>query len=119
VGYAVEAGLLEVDEALHHEERHLVSNLVGSADMHIEIGPSIELSPSDTVIVASDGLFDNVHQDEIAALSRKGTLLSVLHQLAGLSKQRMEDPEPGMPSKPDDATIIVYRQRATTDAAEA
>ena len=109
VGYAIEAGLLEVDEALHHEERHLVSNLVGSADMHIEIGPTIDLTPHDTVIIASDGLFDNLHQEEIVETCRKGPLLAVSRNLATLCKSRMEEPRKGLPSKPDDLTFIVYR----------
>src|SRR5687767_656536 len=37
VGYQVEAGVLKQDEALHHEDLALVSNLVGQADMRIEV----------------------------------------------------------------------------------
>ena len=33
VGYAVESGLLDENEAVHHEERHLISNVVGSDEM--------------------------------------------------------------------------------------
>ena len=38
VGYAMEAGMLEEQEALDHEERHLVSNYLGSEAMHVEVG---------------------------------------------------------------------------------
>ena len=38
VGYGVESGLLDEKEAMYHEERHLVSNVVGSPDMRIESG---------------------------------------------------------------------------------
>jgi serine/threonine protein phosphatase PrpC len=40
-GYAVESGYLDEDEAMHHEDRHLVLNMVGTADMHIEVGPPV------------------------------------------------------------------------------
>ncbi len=30
VGYAVHTGLLDETEAMHHEDRHLASNIIGS-----------------------------------------------------------------------------------------
>ena len=44
VGYAVESGLLDESEAMHHEDRHLVSNLLGTPEMRIELGPTIPLA---------------------------------------------------------------------------
>ncbi len=38
VGYAVEAGILSEAEGFHHEDRHLVSNIVGTAGMHVTLG---------------------------------------------------------------------------------
>jgi len=115
VGYAIEAGLLQTDEAMHHEDRHLVSNLVGAADMHIEVGPSIDLTPHDTVIIASDGLFDNAHHDEIVEACRKGPLLGVARKLATLCRERMATTDAEQPSKPDDLTFIVYRERVSSE----
>ena len=56
VGFAVEAGLLDVDEALHHAERHLVSNVLGLENMRIELGSPVDLAPRDSLVIASDGL---------------------------------------------------------------
>ena len=53
-GFAVEAGFLDQKEALHHEDRYLVSNFLGTADMRIDIGAEVELRPRDTVLLASD-----------------------------------------------------------------
>jgi len=64
-GFAVEAGFLDEREALHHEERHLVSNFLGTGDMSVDIATPVELRPRDTVLLASDGLTDNVHQSLI------------------------------------------------------
>lgn len=110
VGYAVEAGLLDRGEALHHEDLHLVSNLLGGQDMRIELGASVRLAPRDTVVVASDGLSDNLHLDEIVELVRKGPLEPAVDSLAALGRSRMENPDGGAPSKPDDLTLIAIRR---------
>jgi serine/threonine protein phosphatase PrpC len=86
VGYAVEAGLLDEQEAMHHDDRHLVSNMVGTPDMRIEVGSSLRLAPRDTVLLATDGLFDNLNPAEVV------------------------DIEAGHPSKPDDLTFVLYRR---------
>jgi serine/threonine protein phosphatase PrpC len=112
VGYAVEAGLLDEQEALHHDERHLVSNLVGQPDMRVEISGSLKLAPLDTVLVASDGLSDNLHVDELVELARKGPLDRVAERLAAAAMDRMRTPRETLPSKPDDLTFLLYRPRA-------
>jgi len=112
VGYAVEAGFLDRGEALHHEDLHIVSNLLGTQDMRIELGATLRLAARDTVVLASDGLSDNVHLDEIVERVRKGPLDRAVDELAELGRQRMEAPEEGAPSKPDDLTFIAIRRRS-------
>lgn len=109
VGYAVEAGVLDEDEAMHHEDRHIVSNMVGAADMRIEIGSAIELAQRDTLLLASDGLFDNLLVEEIVERIRKGSLRKAAERLAADARQRMLDSKAGYPSKPDDLTFILFR----------
>jgi serine/threonine protein phosphatase PrpC len=109
VGYQVEAGVLQPEEALHHEDLALVSNLVGQTDMRIEVGAPLELAPYDTVVIGSDGLFDNLTVDEIVELVRAGPLEEVAKNLAEQCKKRMLAPEEGQPSKPDDLTFVVFR----------
>jgi len=108
VGYAVHAGLLDETEAMHHEDRHLVSNLIGSNDMHIEVGSTAEFAPRDTLVMASDGLFDNLHLEEIAEYPRRGKT-SRCSKLAGACRKRMTDAGKDRPSKPDDLTFIFFR----------
>jgi serine/threonine protein phosphatase PrpC len=110
VGYAVEAGLLDRGDALHHEDLHLVSNLLGASDMRIELGPPVPLAMRDTVLLASDGLSDNLHFDEIVERIRKGPLSKVADALLTLGQARMAAPEGAAPSKPDDLAFIVLRQ---------
>ena len=109
VGYAVEAGLLDEDEAVHHEDRNLVSNVLGSTEMRIDMGPMLELAPRDTVVIASDGLNDNMYAEEIVDSVRAGTLLHAVTELASRCTRRMEALVEGQPSHPDDLSIIAYR----------
>ncbi len=109
VGYGVESGLLGETEAMHHAERHIVSNVIGSPEMHIAIGPPVTLAPRDSVLVASDGLCDNLDWDEIVETLRKGQLSQSVASLAARSLDRMNHPTDGQPSKPDDLTIIAFR----------
>ncbi len=109
-GFAVEAGFLDQRDALHHEERHLVSNFLGTSDMRIDMGAGVELRPRDTVLLASDGLTDNVHLDEIIERIRKGPLADGARAVASLARHRMANGESKQPSKPDDLSLILFRK---------
>jgi serine/threonine protein phosphatase PrpC len=111
VGYALESGLLSEDEAIVHEERHLVSNVVGSRDMHISVGIRTRLAARDTLLIATDGLFDNLHKDEIVELMRKGPLERCAGNLARFAGRRMAGS--AQPNKPDDLTFILFRPAHT------
>lgn len=110
VGYAFEAGVYTEEEAIMHQHRHFVSNVVGSRDMSIEIGQWIDLAARDTILLASDGLFDNLFTHEIIDCIRKGKLESGVQSLAEIAVERMTSPIPDVPSKPDDLTILAYRR---------
>ena len=109
VGYAVESGLLEAADAMHHADRHIISNFVGTPEMRIEIGPPVSLQQCDTVVLGSDGLFDNLHTEEVVEIVRKGPLSEAVGALAESSLARMTKPRPDQPSKADDLTFILYR----------
>jgi len=109
IGYALEAGLIDADEALHHDERHFVSNLLGTTDMHIAIGPMIKLAKYDTVLLSSDGLTDNFSSDTIINTIRKGRLSASARKLFKQTLEHMQSSKDEVISKPDDITIISYR----------
>jgi len=111
VGFALESGLLDEGEALRHADRHLVSNVLGSRDMRIELGPTLRLAPRDTLLLASDGLADNLRRREIAERIRRGPLAEGARRLAEDAQRRMAAPAPGDPSKPDDLTFVIFRLR--------
>ncbi len=109
-GFAVEAGFLNQRDALHHAERHLVSNFVGTDEMRIDVGPPVTLQALDTILLASDGLTDNLHLEEVVDRMRCGALDSAGRTLISLAARRMGDSESSMPSKPDDLSVILFRK---------
>ncbi len=109
VGYALESGMLCEDEAFHHRDRHLVSNVVGAPDMRIEIGPPLSMHARDTLLLASDGLFDNLRPHEIAAVIATGPLSLVARRLADAALRRARGEDLQAPGKPDDLTFLLYR----------
>jgi serine/threonine protein phosphatase PrpC len=109
-GHAMESGMITEAEALNHDERNLVSNVVGSRDLRIEIGSLLKLAPRDTVVVASDGLFDNLLSEEIVGHVRCGRLDRVGDALAAESLARMEGRNVGpIAGHADDLSFILYR----------
>ncbi|MDX1514613.1 MAG: PP2C family serine/threonine-protein phosphatase [Gammaproteobacteria bacterium] len=117
VGYAVEAGILSAKEAIQHEDRHIVSNVVGDPSMHVGMSSPLRLRPRDTVVLASDGLFDNFHAWEIVEFVRRGSLSDGVHTLASRCRERMTRPSDTRPSKPDDLTIVAFRRPRTASKA--
>jgi len=109
-GYAVESGILSENDAIRHESRHLVSNVVGSREMHISMGMPIQMKKYDTLLLATDGLFDNIEKETIINIIRRGSLVECSQQLASMATARMTDSK--NPYKPDDLTFILYRRSA-------
>ncbi|QDT01007.1 PP2C family protein-serine/threonine phosphatase [Adhaeretor mobilis] len=111
VGYALESGIINEREAIEHEDRHLVSNLIGVEEMHVEIGPTVPLAQRDMLLLASDGLWDNMFMQEVVDATCRGPALHVATRLAGAAWQRMHDQPAGDPGKPDDLTLIALSRR--------
>ena len=111
VGYAEAAGMLDEDDAMFHTERHLISNMVGTPAMRVEISPLFRLAPRDTVVIASDGLFDNLYVGEIIDLVRAGPLDAAATRLLAGCQERMLQSVNDHPHKPDDLAFILYRRR--------
>ncbi len=109
VGFGVEAGLIDEKEALEHEDLHVISNVIGISDMRMEIGSKIPMAPLDTLLLASDGLFDNVLTDEIIEIIRTGPVAEGAAELCRLALERMYKEPKGKPSKPDDFSAILFR----------
>ena len=103
-GYMVEAGMMSPGDALVHEERHLVSNIVGSRAMSIDLGTSRAIRPRDTILLASDGLFDNFETAEVVEGVRKGALPTATTDLVARCRERMSSG-----GQADDLTVLCWR----------
>ena len=110
-GLAVEAGLLDQDEAVQHDQRHVLFNVIGAPDMRVEMGTAVGIAERDTVLLASDGLFDNMFGDEIVEIMRRGPFAAAADRLMEIAGKRMQSPSDTKPSKPDDLTVVLYRRR--------
>ena len=66
-------------------------------------------SASDTVLVASDGLWDNLFFAEVVECVRKDQREPAAGQRVELARQRMATPATQNPAKPDDLSFILYR----------
>jgi len=108
-GYALEAGIINESEAMSHEHRHLISNFIGSTDLRVEIGPNIKMSPRDTLLLASDGLSDNLYDNEIIEICRKGPIQTASRRLVTECTRCMVNPVANRGHHPDDLTFIMYR----------
>jgi len=109
VAYGVEAGVIDERDAMHHEDRALISNMLGSGEMRIEVGPATAVAPRDTALLATDGVTDNLRAGEIIDLIRTGPIAAAAGRLFNAAQRRMTTVQPGEPGKPDDLTFILYR----------
>lgn len=105
-GYAIEAGWIEEHEALEHDERHLISNFIGCEGMHLQLGEVRPIAARDTLLVASDGLFDNFSTDELIERIRKGPLERIARALSLEARERML----AAGGHQDDLSFLIHRR---------
>ncbi len=110
-GYAVAAGVLEPDQVHDHEDRHYLSNCLGSVDLRIEVGPKRALSARDTILLASDGVLDNMRREDLIEAIRRGPLEVAGTKIVEATQAAMEGRGP-VAGHADDATLLLYRPGA-------
>ncbi len=111
IGQAVESGFLDEAEALQHPDLNVVNNVVGDASMHIEIGPAVKIKKHDTLLLASDGLFDNFLVDDVMSLVKHGSLVKVADRLTQSCQQQQHPITQKAYNKDDDISFILCRRR--------
>lgn len=105
VGYAVEAGIMSQEEGLDHSDRYLVNNLIGDEQIRIEVASKVTLKKGYSVIVGSDGLFDNFSHETITDLVGKGPFEEGFSKLCKMCKERGDNWR-----KDDDVSFLVIRK---------
>ena len=105
-GYALESGLVKEGDISIDDKTIYVNNLVGTKEMRIDVGPSIQLESLDTVVICSDGISDNLSKEEIFDIIRLG---GIEEAATNLIKNLTERLEKGKNTKPDDHSFILFR----------
>ena len=100
-----------------HPNRHVINNIIGMPGMWIDIGKPIQLADLDTVILASDGLWDNLYRDEVAELAGNWSLLMAAKEILRRVTERMKRERGSEFGKPDDLSFILYRPRRQSTSA--
>ena len=108
VAMAVEIGMLNESEAIEHEDRNIINNCIGSVEMKIEVGPEVSMAARDTLLLASDGLFDNLTTTQVINSIRAGHLERQMNVI--IQKTRSLMAGDGEIGKPDDLTVLCFRQ---------
>ena len=70
----------------------------------------MELAKRDTLLLASDGLSDNLHMSEIFAMMRRGQLAGNLDDIVKLAQARMMRQSQHAPGKADDLSVVMFRK---------
>lgn len=109
IGYAVESGLMPARQAMFHADLHLVSNILGQDQMRIDIGPTLAVDENDRILIASDGLFDNLGLEEIAKRLHDRHIRDGVANITRLASRRMKEDLKTQPSKPDDLTVVAMQ----------
>ncbi|SVC93326.1 uncharacterized protein METZ01_LOCUS346180, partial [marine metagenome] len=107
VGIAEASGEFDEETAMIHPNRHVINNIIGMPDMWIDIGKPVQLADLDTVILASDGLWDNLYRGEVAGLVGNRSLMECANGIFRMAIDRMKR-KPGSDfGKPDDLSFIL------------
>ena len=109
VGQAQAQGVLSEHAAMFHEFRHIVSNAVGLPELTLEFSPPQYLADQDTLLLASDGLYDNFFKKEILDILTQDSLLESTTQLVSECRRRMCHSDSDTPHKPDDLSLVTFR----------
>jgi serine/threonine protein phosphatase PrpC len=110
VSFAQEAGFLTEDEAIGHADRNIISNALGAEGTYIDVGLPRSLAIRDTLVMGSDGLYDNLTVGEIVDLVRRGSIDEAAEKTRQAVGSRMRGGQPDTPCKPDDFTVMLFRR---------
>jgi serine/threonine protein phosphatase PrpC len=109
VAYGIDAGFLTQEQGIMHEDLHIISNVVGRDNMRIDVGSYYPIQSKDTILLSTDGIFDNLFTDQVVEIIKRGKLKPIIDELLVKTIVRMQASEDNRPSKPDDCTAILFR----------
>lgn len=107
VGYLIESGALEQEESLDDPNRYLVANLIGDSAIRIESTSKMEVKKGHTILIGSDGIFDNISHQQLTEIIAKGSFEESFKELISICIS--QDPQSW--KKPDDISFVVVRKK--------
>lgn len=108
-GYQIEAGLIKQEESLDDPERYQVNNMLGDLILRVESTTRMVFKKNQTLLIGSDGLFDNFTHRELSTLIGTGPLEASFEKLTELCR----NPSKETWKKDDDISFIVVRKIQT------
>lgn len=106
VGHEIRAGTLEQEESLDHPDRNYVMNMLGDELIHIEVAGQLDVKKGHTILVGTDGLFDNISHDELGQMVAGGPYEKAFEALV----ERCVKKETSSWKKDDDIGFILIRK---------
>ena len=107
VGYGLQGGFIDQGDALDAPERNLVDHLLGDEILRFEASSKIPFKKGHTVLVGTDGLFDNLKRDDLLKIIGGGHFEEAYHALADFCVNRNLDQ--GW-RKDDDISFLLLRR---------
>jgi serine/threonine protein phosphatase PrpC len=106
VGYLIQSGQMDQEESLDSPDRHYVSNLIGDEAIRIESTSKLETRKGNTILVGSDGLFDNLSHDQLTEILTQGAFENSFEKVEKICSER----DLNKWRKDDDISFIVIRK---------
>lgn len=105
---AVESGVVDHSEEVDESLRHVITNYLGSLDLRVEVSAKHLLAKKDTLIVGSDGLTDNLSDEDLSQFSLEKQASVTMEKICKATIMTMND-EYIQTAKKDDLSIFVVK----------
>lgn len=109
VGKAIADGEIDETQALQREDLNIVDNVLGFKDCYVDTSSAQEISTYDTILLASDGIFDNFISSDLIALIFQGTMEEVCGNLTQIAKTKKYLDQKNL-KKNDDISFICLKR---------
>jgi PPM family protein phosphatase len=102
VGRLVESGLVRLEDAESHPQRHILTAALGSGREVLPDRPDqpLALEQGDTLVLCTDGLWSLINEQELASAFQSRTPTESSHALVNMALER---------GGPDNITVLVLR----------
>ncbi len=105
-GMKVKSGVIDQTQSLQDPDRHYVQNLVGDEFIRIESTSKFQLKKGHTILIGTDGIFDNLSHVELEQMASNGQFEKSFEELV----EKCSEQDEKMWLKEDDIAFILFRK---------